>query len=106
MSEWIFRREQGCRAWLGREALASAENPAPATKAICPKGMRCFQNELHHVRILNEKRHKWENEIKSVKSNLHVVCESPKGRQSREAPILREIMNPEAEPQSAKEYGT
>ena len=61
------------------EALASAENAAPATKAICPKGMRsfwkvaafrltgsiwilsgrralrCFQNELHHVRILNEK---------------------------------------------------
>ena len=72
------------------EALASAENAAPATKAICPKGMRsfwkvaafrltgsiwmlsgrrafrrrlkavprhvrCFQNELHHVRILNER---------------------------------------------------
>ncbi|SVC95950.1 uncharacterized protein METZ01_LOCUS348804, partial [marine metagenome] len=26
------------------EALASVENAAPATKAICPKGMRCFQN--------------------------------------------------------------
>ena len=40
------------------EAQASAENAAPATKAICPMGMRCFQNELHHVRILNDKRYK------------------------------------------------
>ena len=75
MAEWIFRREQGGCAWLGRGPGKRSERRS-RLKAICPNGMRsfwklaafrltesirilsgrralrCFQNELHHFIIL------------------------------------------------------
>ena len=81
MGEWIFRREQGCCAWLGRGPGTRSERRS-RLKAICPNGMRsfwkvaafrltgsvriqsgrralrCFQNELHHFIILNLKWYK------------------------------------------------
>ena len=78
MAEWIFRREQGCCAWLGRGPGKRSERRS-RHKAICPNAMRsfwkvaafrltdsiriqsvrralrCFQNELHHFIILNLK---------------------------------------------------
>ena len=81
MAEWIFRREQGCCAWLGR-GLGKRSERRSRLKAICPNGMRsfwkvaafrltesirilsvrralrCFQNELHHFVILNLKWYK------------------------------------------------
>ena len=78
MAEWIFRREQGCCAWLGRGPGKRSERRS-RHKAIGPNGMRsfwkvaafrltesirilsvrralrCFQNELHHFIILNLK---------------------------------------------------
>jgi hypothetical protein len=74
MAEWIFRLEQGCCAWLGRDPSKRSERSS-RQKAICPKGMRsfrkvaafrltgsiwiqsgrralrCFMNELHHFVI-------------------------------------------------------
>ena len=81
MAEWIFRREQGCCAWLGRGPGKRSERRS-RLKAICPNAMRsfwkvaafrltdsiriqsgrralrCFQNELHHFIILNLKWYK------------------------------------------------
>ena len=81
MAEWIFRREQGCCAWLGRGPAKRSERRS-RQKAICPHAMRsfwkvaafrltesipiqygrralrCFQNELHHFIILNLKWYK------------------------------------------------
>ena len=81
MAEWIFRREQGCCAWLGRGPGKRSERRS-RHKAICPNGMRsfwkiaafrltgsiriqsgrralrCFQNELHHFIISNLKWYK------------------------------------------------
>ena len=78
MAEWIFRREQGCCAWLGPRPW-QAQQPCSRLKAICPNAMRsfwkvaafrltesiriqsgrralrCFQNELHHFIILSLK---------------------------------------------------
>ena len=78
MAEWIFRREQGGCAWLGRGPGKRSERRS-RHKAICPNAMRsfwkvaafrltesirmqsgrralrCFQNELHHFIILNLK---------------------------------------------------
>ena len=58
MAEWIFGREQGCCAWLGRGPGKRSERRS-RHKAICPNGMRSFQNELHHFIILNLKWYKY-----------------------------------------------
>ena len=73
-----FQLEQGCCAWMGLGPGKSSERRI-SQKVICPAGMRslwkfaafrppasiqileggralrCFQNELHHRRIINEK---------------------------------------------------
>ena len=90
MAEWIFRREQGCCAWLGRGPGKRSERRS-RLKAICPNAMRsfwnvaafrltesiriqsgrralrCFQNELHHFIILNLK---WYHTSSTVLFNL------------------------------------
>ena len=101
MAEWIFRREQGCCAWLGRGPGKRSKRRS-RHKAICPNGMRsfwkvaafrltesiriqsgrralrCFQKELHHFIILNLKwyksplfPHRFSN-MSDQLANLHV----------------------------------
>ena len=91
MAEWIFRREQGGCAWLGRGPGKRSERRS-RLKAICPNGMRsfwkvaafrltesiriqsgrralrCFQNELHHFIILNLKWYKVPSKFRRVLS--------------------------------------